>query len=202
AGHHLNRAVYGSTTPLEIMRMTRTPGNLLNTVGRRFDQRLQVSWEEGEGVTPAEHYQGFARGPAWAVDTLIRENFADDPGSASRFGARQLRVALHNTARRLHGRPLEALNFDEQSEVAEHFLKETSEGRNVVSELGPWSRSAAGEYRSVSYLLGLPGEFAHFSGLASPWLVMCGLGLAGLGACRLSRRQNAAPQRAYRFCSE
>src|SRR5205823_5916738 len=85
AGRHLNRPVYGSTTPLDVMRMTRTPGNLLNRVGRRFDQRLRVSWEEGDGVTPAEHYCGFARGPAWAVDTLIRENYGDDPGPADRF---------------------------------------------------------------------------------------------------------------------
>jgi hypothetical protein len=204
AGRHLNRPVYGSTTPLDVMRMTRTPGNLLNRVGREFDQRLRVSWEEGE-VTPAEHYRGFARGPAWAVDILIRESF-EEAGAAGRFGTSRLRASLRRTAEQLFARSLGALSFEEQSQAAERFLKETAEGQYVVAELGPWSRSAAREYRSVSYLLGLPGELVHHLGLGGPWLVVAGLILAGLGARGLGRRSVTADAtrpatRAGRSCS-
>ena len=87
AGRLLHERVYRDTTGMDLIRAVRQEGRLGNRLARLGgDSRLSEPWvwsdeDTNPVVSVRQHYEGFAAGPASALETLIRED--DGTGSES-----------------------------------------------------------------------------------------------------------------------
>jgi hypothetical protein len=193
SGRLLRERVYGDATGMDMMRAVRQHGRIPNRLARLTgDPHLETDWDShdadlNDNLSPHEHYEGFAAGPASAIETLIRED--DGTGSPAH-------LAFLEFSREHYGRLPAELPLDIQDRLADDFLTNHPVGRNLVAFRGAWCRNAARQYASAVQAFALPGEVAR---RLVPWSAGLAAALVLFGLTVLVRRklrQGGGPQSA------